>query len=148
MPKLTDIRDKFKVAVQQHANLRTFHSGLVSDINRLTGKEYPLLVLAPPESHNIDTYKTNTNGEYEITFWVIMEQRLNDDTDDIWQKLEWMIDYGEDVIDTVINKDVRPAYYDVSSRVVITPIYRGSIPGTVEVRFSFNLVVKDCRNLS
>jgi len=147
MPKLTDIRDKFKAAVLAHDSIVTFHSGIVNDVERLIRKEFPIFVIEPPQTSTISGYRKMPFESYDVTFWIIKQQRVSDTEDDIWQKLEDLKDWGHDIIDAVISRSTPPSDYELDGDVRHDHYPYGFTDGTVAVQFTLTINVADCRNI-
>lgn len=148
MPKLTDLRNRFEAAVTANAYIQTFHAGLVEDVDRLLRSQYPIFVLEPPRESSITGYKSQPFEVTSVTFWVFTQKKNADTEQDVWRKIDEVKDYGYDVIDYVISKATRPAYYDLSGDVRMRIVTGGLNPGTVAVEFTLDISINDCRNES
>lgn len=148
MAKLTDLRNRFEAAVTANAYIQTFISGPMADSERMLKRGYPALVLEIPFDSVISNYKKDPFERHTVNFFVIDEKLVKENEEDVWQKLTNMKDYGYDVIDYVISKATRPAYYDLVGDVRMRQAADPLRPGTVGVWFTLDISVNDCRNES
>lgn len=148
MAKLTDIRDRFRDAVTAHGSLRTFYCGPAGDMDRLLKAEMPLFILEIPEDSEVTDWKRSPFETWSMRAWVVMTHKMNEREEDVVQKLEWMRDWFDDILDVVISKATLPASYDIASGVTRRNWVNGFTHGTMAVMFEFDLMVKDCRNKS
>jgi len=144
MAKLTDLVDRFRDAVTAHGTLRTFKFAYAYDINKDLRKEFPVLLLVPPDSE-VSNYRSRWEESYSVVMWIFNQMALNDDQT-LQEKWADIKDCAWDIIDTVTSRETLPTDYQLSSGVNVTLYPDEGNDRSVAVKFEFDMTVKDCRN--
>jgi len=144
MAKLTNLIAKFQSAVDAHANVKSLVYGYLWDLNTDRTKEYPAVVLIPPNS-NISNYSAGVEA-YRIELWVVNPYKLDEQAtrQASWEELK---DWAWDIIDAVIDRET---YRLGNNKQISTTLFPPEAVGAakvIAVKFDFTIDVVDCRNM-